>query len=48
MAMLYPVCFCAVEDGQYMYSDLHREGVGGIVAITPVAVEVWMSLWWND
>jgi hypothetical protein len=21
--------------------------VGGIVAVTPVAVEVWMSSWWN-
>jgi hypothetical protein len=22
--------------------------VGGIVAVTPVAVEVWTSWWWND
>jgi hypothetical protein len=22
--------------------------LGGIVAVTPVAVEVWMSSWWND
>jgi hypothetical protein len=22
--------------------------VGGIVVVTPVAVEVWMSSWWND
>jgi hypothetical protein len=25
-----------------------ERGLGGIVAITPVAVEVWMSSWWND
>jgi hypothetical protein len=23
-------------------------GLGGIVVIPPVAVEVWMSSWWND
>jgi hypothetical protein len=22
-------------------------GLGGIVVVTPVAVEVWMSSWWN-
>jgi hypothetical protein len=26
---------------------IERE-LGGIVIITPVAVEVWMSSWWND
>jgi hypothetical protein len=31
-----------------MCLDLHRGGVGGIVAITPIAIEVWTSLWWND
>jgi hypothetical protein len=31
-----------------MRLDLHRGGVGGIVAITPIAIEVWTSLWWND
>jgi hypothetical protein len=25
-----------------------ERGVGGIVIFTPVAVEVWMSSWWND
>jgi hypothetical protein len=25
-----------------------ERGLGGIVIITPVAVEVWISLWWND
>jgi hypothetical protein len=25
-----------------------ERGVGGIVAITPVVVEVWTSWWWND
>jgi hypothetical protein len=25
-----------------------KRGVGGIVAITLVTVEVWMSPWWND
>jgi hypothetical protein len=43
VAMFRPVCLCAVEDGQYRRSDLRREGVGGIVAVIPVAVEVWMS-----
>jgi hypothetical protein len=23
-------------------------GLGGIVIITPIAVEVWMLSWWND
>jgi hypothetical protein len=23
-------------------------GLGGIVVITPVTIEVWMSSWWND
>jgi hypothetical protein len=40
--------FCVVEDGQYVRPDLRREGVGGIVAITPIAIEVWTSSWWND
>jgi hypothetical protein len=25
-----------------------ERGSGGIVVVTPVAVEVWMSSWWND
>jgi hypothetical protein len=25
-----------------------ERGLGGIVIVTPVAVEVWMSSWWND
>jgi hypothetical protein len=25
-----------------------ERGLGGIVVVTPIAVEVWMSLWWND
>jgi hypothetical protein len=25
-----------------------ERGLGGIVVITPVAIEVWMSSWWND
>jgi hypothetical protein len=25
-----------------------ERGLGGIVVVTPVAVEVWMSSWWND
>jgi hypothetical protein len=40
VAMLRPVCFCVVEDGRYGHPDLRREGVGGIVVVTPVAVEV--------
>jgi hypothetical protein len=48
VAMLRPVCFCAVEDGWYMHPDLRREGVGGIVAVTLVTIEVWTSSWWND
>jgi hypothetical protein len=47
VAMFHPVCFCAVGDGWYGRLDLRREGVGGILAVTPVAVEVWMSSW-ND
>jgi hypothetical protein len=47
MAMLRPVCFCVVEDGRYVRPDLSREGVGGIVAVTLIAVEVWTSWWWN-
>jgi hypothetical protein len=27
MAMLRPVCFCAIEDVQYVRLDLRREGV---------------------
>jgi hypothetical protein len=25
-----------------------ERGLGGIVIVTPVAVVVWMSWWWND
>jgi hypothetical protein len=25
-----------------------ERGLGGIVVVTPVAIEVWMSSWWND
>jgi hypothetical protein len=25
-----------------------ERGLGGIVVITPIAVEVWLSSWWND
>jgi hypothetical protein len=25
-----------------------ERGLGGIVVITPIAVEVWVSWWWND
>jgi hypothetical protein len=32
-----------------VHPDLRREGgLGGIVTIIPVAVEEWMSSWWND
>jgi hypothetical protein len=48
VGMLRPVCFCAVEDGRYGRPDLRREGSSCIVAVIPVAVEVWMSSWWND
>jgi hypothetical protein len=49
VAMLRPVCFCAVEDGCGTGARIRVErGVGGIVAITPIAAEVWMSSWWND
>jgi hypothetical protein len=27
MAMLCPVCLCAIEDGQHGHPDLRREGV---------------------
>jgi hypothetical protein len=48
MAMLRPMCFCAVKDRRYVRPDLCREGVGGIVAITPIYVEVWTLSRWND
>jgi hypothetical protein len=48
MAMLCHVRLCAVEAGRYGLSDLHREGLSGIVVVTPVVVEVWMPSWWND
>jgi hypothetical protein len=25
-----------------------EKGLGGIMIVTPVAVEVWMLSWWND
>jgi hypothetical protein len=25
-----------------------ERGLGGIVIITPIAIELWMSSWWND
>jgi hypothetical protein len=25
-----------------------ERGLGGIVDVTPVAIEVWMLSWWND
>jgi hypothetical protein len=31
-----------------MCLDSCKEGVGGIVVVTPVAVEVWSSSWWNE
>jgi hypothetical protein len=48
MATLCPVHFCAVEDRRHGRPDLRRGGLGGTVAVTPVAVEVWMLSSWND
>jgi hypothetical protein len=40
VAMLRPVCFCASRTGG-TDARIHVErGVGGIVAVTPVAIEV--------
>jgi hypothetical protein len=25
-----------------------EKGLGGIVVVTPIAIEVWVSSWWND
>jgi hypothetical protein len=25
-----------------------ERGLGGIVVVTPIAIEVWMSSWWTD
>jgi hypothetical protein len=25
-----------------------ERGLGGTVVVTPIAIEVWMSSWWND
>jgi hypothetical protein len=46
--MFHPVCFYAIGDGRYGHPNLRREGVGGTGVVTPIAVEVWMSSWWND
>jgi hypothetical protein len=48
VAMLCPVCLCAVEDGRHGRPDLRREGVSWYSGRYPVVVEVWMSSWWND
>jgi hypothetical protein len=48
VATFRPVCLCAVEDGRYGRPDLRREGVRWYSCRHPVAVEVWMSSWWND
>jgi hypothetical protein len=48
VVMLCHVCLCAVEDGRHGLPDLRREGVRWYVVVTPIAVEVWMSSWWND
>jgi hypothetical protein len=48
VAMLHPVCFCAVEDGRYVHPDLRREGIMWYSCRYPVTVEVWTSWWWND
>jgi hypothetical protein len=48
VAMLCPVRLYAVEVGRYGCLDLRREGLGGIVVITSVVVEVWMPSWWNN
>jgi hypothetical protein len=45
MAMLHPVCVCAVEDGRYWRLDLRRERSRWYNCRYPVAVEVWTSLW---
>jgi hypothetical protein len=31
--------------GAWIYVEM---GLGGIVIVTPVAIEVWMLSWWND
>jgi hypothetical protein len=48
MAMSRPVCPCVIEDRMYVRPDLGGEGVGGTVAVPPVAIAVWSWWWWND
>jgi hypothetical protein len=44
-----PVRLCAVEDGRHGPPRICVErGLGGIVIVTPIVVEVWMLSWWND
>jgi hypothetical protein len=31
--------------GAWIYVE---RGLGGIVVVTPITVEVWLSSWWND
>jgi hypothetical protein len=50
--MLWP-CFvlCAsvpLKTGDMGARICVERGLGGIVVVTLVAVEVWMSSWWND
>jgi hypothetical protein len=48
VAMHCPMCLCAIEDGRHGCPDLRRERVMWYSGRTPIVVEVWMSLWWND
>jgi hypothetical protein len=46
--MLWLVCFRTIRDGRCVCPDLRREGVRQNSCHHPVAVEVWISSWWND
>jgi hypothetical protein len=46
VAMLRPMCFCTVEDGRLMCLNLQE--LGGIVPVTSVVLDAWMSSWWNN
>jgi hypothetical protein len=40
VAMLRLVCLYFIEDGWYGRLNLRRQGLGGIVVVTPIAIEV--------
>jgi hypothetical protein len=48
MAMLCPVCLLLLRTSDMGAWICIEWGLGGIVAVTPVALEIWMPSWWNN